>query len=204
MPINISKLLQGLQKSSPFITIVSGLPRSGTSMMQKMLEAGGIEPLTDSLRKADDNNPNGYYEFERVKALRHGDNAWLGSAQGKSVKVISELLQYLPGDYSYRILFMERNVNEVLASQHKMLATLGNSDSSSDEQLAQLFIQHIHRTKTWIETQPNMKTLYVHYNQVMKNPQDIVEQINRFLGGKLQTGAMYDVVDPALYRQRKG
>jgi hypothetical protein len=203
MPINISKLFQGLRKNGPFITIVSGLPRSGTSMMQKMLEAGGIEPLTDLLRKADDNNPNGYYEYERVKALRQGDVAWLTSAQGKSVKVISELLQYLPGNYSYRILFMERNINEVLASQQKMLASQGKSDAATDEQLAQLFAQHIHRTKTWIAAQPNMRVLYVDYNQVMQNPQEIVDRINRFLGGNLQIDAMGEVVDPNLYRQRK-
>ena len=204
MPFNFGKLFQGFRKDSQFVTIVSGLPRSGTSMMQKMLEAGGIEPLTDSLRKADDNNPNGYYEFERVKALRHGDSAWLASAQGKSVKVISELLQYLPRNYSYRVLFMERNIAEVLASQQKMLASQGKTDAASDQQLAQLFKEHIQRTKTWLGSQPNLKTLYVDYNQVMQNPKDNIDRINRFLGGKLHIGQMLEVVDPNLYRQRKG
>ena len=89
------------------VTIVSGLPRSGTSMMMKMLEAGGIELLIDRVRVADADNPKGYYEFERVKQIET-DQAWLPEAQGKAVKMISALLRHLPADCRYRIIFMER------------------------------------------------------------------------------------------------
>ncbi len=103
------------------ITVVSGLPRSGTSMMMKMIEAGGIPPLTDNIRTADKDNPKGYYEFERVKKLDKGDTDWVSDAAGKSIKVISALLKHLPPNYEYRIVFVRRNMPEILASQRKML-----------------------------------------------------------------------------------
>ena len=120
-----------------FITVVSGLPRSGTSMMMKMLAAGGIPPLTDALRAADRDNPKGYYEFERVKQLDKGDTAWLPLAQGKVVKVISFLLQYLPPDQTYQVVFLRRNIDEILASQRKMLIHRGEDpDQMDDAQVA--------------------------------------------------------------------
>ena len=116
------------QQAEQTITIVSGLPRSGTSMMMKMLEAGGIPPLTDEIRTADTDNPKGYYEFERVKKMDKGDTAWLENAQGKSVKVISALLKHLPSDYRYRVIFMRRDMSEILASQKKMLDHRGEDE----------------------------------------------------------------------------
>ena len=107
------------------VVVVSGLPRSGTSMMMKMLDAGGIPVVIDGIRGADRDNPKGYYEFERVKQLDKGDTAWVADAQGKAVKVISALLQHLPADQEYRIIFMERNIDEVLASQRKMMQNRG-------------------------------------------------------------------------------
>lgn len=108
------------------VVIVSGLPRSGTSMMMSMLKAGGMELLVDSQRKADDDNPKGYYELEKVKNLRH-DNSWLNEASHKAVKVISILLYQLPEDIRYKIIFIKRNLDEVLASQQLMLERRGNS-----------------------------------------------------------------------------
>ena len=104
------------------IIVVSGLPRSGTSMMMKMLAEGGLPILTDALREADDDNPNGYYEFELVKKLPDGQNKWLADANHKVVKIISALLEHLPTNYRYKIIFMEREPSEILASQQKMLA----------------------------------------------------------------------------------
>ena len=120
-------------KSQP-IVIVSGLPRSGTSMMMKMLEAGGIPLLTDSIRQADEDNPKGYYEFERAKKLPDGDTAWLKEARGKAVKIIAALLMELPQGYTYQVLFMHRNIQEVLASQSKMLARRGEEKTVDDYQ----------------------------------------------------------------------
>jgi hypothetical protein len=115
------------------VVVVSGLPRSGTSMLMNMLDAGGIPPLTDNLRAADDDNPRGYYEFEPVKKLREGDFSWLPNAQGKSVKIISALLAYLPPTETFQVLFMQRAIPEILASQRRMLINRGEDpDKVSD------------------------------------------------------------------------
>lgn len=190
--------------SQPVI-VVSGLPRSGTSMMMKMLEAGGLPILTDQVRAADEDNPKGYYEFERVKQLDKGDHAWLPEAQGKAVKVISALLEHLPPDYTYRVLFVERRMEEVLASQKKMLARRGEpTDRVSDEEMARLFAKHVQKVKLWLSAQPNFSVLYVDYNRMLADPWPYVRQINQFLGGRLDEARMVEVVDPALYRNRAG
>ena len=126
------------------VVVVSGLPRSGTSMLMSMIDAGGIPPITDNIRTADEDNPKGYYEFERVKALDKGDTAWVTDAQGKSVKVISALLKYLPVDYQYQVVYIRRNMPEILASQRKMLERRGeDADKVDVEQLTALFEKHV-------------------------------------------------------------
>ncbi len=186
------------------VTVVSGLPRSGTSMIMKMLEAGGSPPLTDSIRSADDDNPKGYYEFERVKAMDKGDTAWVSDAQGKVVKVISALLKYLPADYQYKIIYVRRNMSEILASQRKMLIRRGEDpDKMDDEQMAALFSKHVAQVEQWLKAQPNMSLLYVHYSDILSDPQPQITRINDFLGGQLDTVQMARVVDPNLYRNRQ-
>lgn len=195
-----SKLRKSFAKP---VVIVSGLPRSGTSMLMKMLEAGGLPVLTDRVRAADEDNPKGYYEFERVKQLDKGDHAWLPEAQGKAVKVISALLEHLPPDYTYRVIFVERRMEEVLASQKKMLKRRGEpTDRVSDEEMARLFAKHVQKVKLWLAAQPNFSVLYVDYNRMLADPWPYVQQINRFLDGWLDEARMVEVVDPALYRNR--
>jgi hypothetical protein len=185
------------------ITIVSGLPRSGTSMMMKMLEAGGLLPLTDHLRTADEDNPKGYYEFERAKKLREGDVAWLPAAQGRVVKAIAALLPYLPSSYAYRVIFMRRAMPEVLASQKQMLIRRGEDPNKvGDAELTRLFEKHLAQVDAWIKTQPNITRLDVDYNQMLKDPVPQVMAINQLLGGALDVNKMIEVVDPVLYRQR--
>lgn len=197
----LKKLFQSTPKEP--IIIVSGLPRSGTSMMMKMLEAGGIPPLTDKIREADKDNPKGYYEFERVKQLDKGDTDWLPQARGKVVKIISALLRHLPADYEYRIIFMRRNMPEILDSQRKMLIHRGeNADDMDDAKMAQLFEKHLQGTIHWIETQPNISVLYVHYSNMLTNPAPQIKRIGEFLGRHLDEDAMAEVVDPTLYRNR--
>jgi hypothetical protein len=184
------------------ITIVSGLPRSGTSMMMKMLEAGGIEPLTDELREPDKDNPKGYYEFERVKQLEH-DKGWLPDAEGRVVKIISQLLQHLPEDYAYQVVFMRRRMEEILASQERMLVRRGEeSKEIPDERLAALFRKHLEHVEAWLERQPNFEVTYVSYNQVLERPRQEARRIDAFLDEELDVDAMAEVVDPSLYRQR--
>jgi len=184
--------------------IVSGLPRSGTSMMMKMLEAGGIPVLTDHERVADEDNPKGYFEFERVKKLKEGDVDWLHKAKGKVVKVIAALLTHLPSDYEYDVIFMRRAMPEILASQKQMLIRRGeNPDKVKDEDIAALFDKHLAQVIGWAKKQKNIRLIEVDYNVALKNPMPIIKQVNYFLGGELNTEGMVSEVDPKLYRQRK-
>jgi len=184
------------------ITIVSGLPRSGTSLMMMMLEAGGIPVLTDHIRTADADNPKGYYEFERVKAIER-DQAWLKEANGKAVKMISALLKHLPQDYTYRIIFMRRAMEEILASQRQMLIRRGEpTDTTSDERIAELSNEHLQRVATWIDDQPNIDVLYVNYNKILKDPLAQARRVAEFVDMDLNVEKMTQVVDPSLYRQR--
>lgn len=190
-------------QSQPPITVVSGLPRSGTSLMMRMLEAGGIPPLTDYERSADEDNPGGYYELERVKQLEKGDTAWLADCTGKAVKVISMLLRALPADYRYKVVFMERDLAEVLASQRKMLVNREEDAEAADEaQLQTLFTQHLDETKTWLAQQSNFDVLYISYGELLTEPTPQVAQLNAFFDNALDTTAMAQVIDPALYRNR--
>ena len=173
-------------------------------MMMKMLEAGGIPPLTDGERTADKDNPKGYYEFERVKKLDKGDVAWLPDAEGKVVKVISALLKYLPADYNYKVVFQRRHMDEILASQRKMLVNRGeDSDKMDDAKMAELFEKHIQQTEKWLAEQPNIETLYLHYSDIVADPEANAIKLNAFLGGELDVEGMATAVDPDLYRNRQ-
>jgi len=184
------------------IVVVSGLPRSGTSMMMKMLDAGGLPVLTDNIRKADDDNPKGYYEFERVKQIET-DKEWLPQAEGRVVKMISALLKHLPQDYRYKVIFMRRKMAEILASQKRMLVRRGEpTDKIDDQTMAQLFERHLQQVESWLAQQPNFDVVYVSYNAILENPLQHTARINEFLGGTLNEEAMVGVIDPTLYRQR--
>ncbi len=185
------------------IVVVSGLPRSGTSMMMKMLEAGGVPLLTDNVRQPDEDNPKGYYEFERVKNIPKGDVAWLEQARGKAVKIISALLEHLPPTYTYRVIFMRRDLREILASQRKMLIRRGEDPRKIDEEeLYRLFTKHLQYIRRWLTQQPNFHVLEIPYNRILEEPRPYIHQINTFLGGHLDEEAMMQVIDPHLYRNR--
>jgi hypothetical protein len=185
------------------VTVVSGLPRSGTSMMMQMLEAGGMDVLTDRIRKSDDDNPRGYFELEAVKRLSK-DHGCLDDAEGKCVKVISELLKYLPQQYRYRVIFMQRNMEEIIASQNAMLMRKGKpTGNAGDEKLSQLFQRHLEQVMAWMEQQPNIDVLYVNYNEILKNPKEGVRKMGIFLGSILDLERMAGAVDEALHRQRR-
>lgn len=185
------------------IVVVSGLPRSGTSMMMKMLEAGGLAPLTDGQREADEDNLGGYYEFEQVKKVAR-DSSWLEQARGRAVKVISRLLCDLPKAYSYRVIFMLRHLDEVLASQQQMLQRRGRAGGGeADAELKRLFQKHLDEIGKWLGEQANFSVLYVSYNDMLSQPGPKVQEVVRFLGGGLDAARMSGVVDQRLYRQRQ-
>ena len=185
------------------ITVVSGLPRSGTSMMMHMLEAGGVPVLTDEKREADEDNLRGYYEDERVKQLRE-DASWIKEAEGKAVKVISYLLRHLPDGHSYKVIFMERKIPEVLASQRKMMKRRGEAaDEVPDDVMAAIFEKHLAETEDWLIQQPHIETIRISYNDTLHDPEPTANRVAAFLGGGLDVEKMTQVVDPRLYRQRR-
>ncbi|HRC85071.1 MAG TPA: sulfotransferase domain-containing protein [Thermoanaerobaculia bacterium] len=195
--------LRRLRYGAP-VVVVSGLPRSGTSMAMKMLEAGGLTVVTDGVRTADEDNPRGYYEDERVKNLGEAaDKGWLASARGKAVKIISFLLKDLPPNLNYQVVFMRRDLDEVLASQKKMLTHRGEGEGSSDEEMRELFQNHLWRAGYWLRHYPQFDTLEIDYRQVLAQPRREAERINAFLGGKLAVDRMVAVVDETLYRNRR-
>ncbi len=172
-------------------------------MMMKMLEAGGLDPLTDNIRTADEDNPKGYYELEKVKELKN-DASWMAGANGKVVKVISALLQDLPSDHTYRVVFMRRRMQEVLDSQRQMLIRRGQApDKVPDEKMAAMFEKHLAKIEEWLAAQPNIEVLYIAYNEILERPAECATVVNEFLGGSLDHAAMVGVVDKQLYRQRR-
>ena len=171
-------------------------------MMMKVLEASGMEIVTDNLRVADEDNPKGYYELEDVKALKDGNDSWIVDVPGKVVKVISSLLEYLPSGYKYRIIFMRREIAEILASQKQMLIRRGEPSDGDDKQMAEMFQEHLKRVRVWLANQPNMDVLYVDYNELMGNPDPEIKAVAEFLGLTENLDVMLAVPDKKLYRQK--
>ncbi len=181
------------------IIVVSGLPRSGTSLMMQMLKNGGMEILTDNIRKADENNPKGYFELEKVKKLKE-DSSWVIQARGRAFKAVSMLLYDLPSTEKYKIIFMERNMAEILASQRKMLNTLNQDQGPDDVEMTDAFINHLEKMRQWLEKQSCMDVLYVCYNDLLKDSEDEARKIARFVDVDLGIEKMAEVIDPSLHR----
>ncbi|HVX12408.1 MAG TPA: sulfotransferase [Pirellulales bacterium] len=182
------------------IIIVSGLPRSGTSLMMQMLDNGGVEVVTDGARAADVDNPKGYYEFEKVKTIER-DKSWLPATRGKAFKMVSQLLYHLPASERYRVVFMERDFDEMLASQEKMLARLGRPGAPR-EKIEGPFRLHLERLHAWLAQQANLRILPVNYNELIAEPRRQAERVREFLGVAADTEKMAETVDPSLYRNR--
>ena len=184
------------------ITVVSGIPRSGTSLMMQMLSAGGMEVVSDGQRSADANNPRGYYELEAVKSLAQNSRL-MAQAEGKTVKVISSLLEHLPHGYEYRILFMRRPLGQILASQERMLQRLGQAPGpTSPEQMIKAFERHLQKLNNWLLGRTNIAVLYVEYEAVLQNPLAEASRISQFLRRDLDLNAMVSAVDATLHRER--
>jgi hypothetical protein len=195
---------RGLRAGRP-IVVVSGLPRSGTSMAMRMLDVGGLPVMTDGIRHADVSNPNGYYELERVKTLEgHGDARWLADARGKAVKIISFLLTWLPETYDYRVVFMDRRLDEVLASQDAMLRHRGEAaaiDAARDARA--LYEEHLRQVDRFLSRRSCFSVLRLDYAQVVTRPGDAAARLADFVKVPLDVARMTAVADPALYRNRR-
>ena len=183
------------------IIVVSGLPRSGTSMMMKMLEAGGIEVVTDMIREADADNPRGYYEFEQAKKVET-DDSWLPGMRGKAFKMVSMLLKKLPKGFEYKVIFMCRDMEEILASQAKMLERLGKPAGPDDASMADHFSGHLSDLETWLAGVENFDVLYIQYADVIASGDASARRIAEFIGHPMDVSAMEKVIDASLYRNR--
>jgi hypothetical protein len=202
MPSSIRRFYRRLRYGEP-IVVVSGLPRSGTSMLMKMLDAGGLPIVTDGLRTADEDNPKGYFEVERVKKLaEESDRSWLAEARGKGIKVISYLLRSLPSRFNYRVVFVRRDLEEILASQKKMLERRGETDETAAERMRDLLQNDLWRSWYLLTHRPQFDALEVHYTEVLARPLEQARRISAFLGGGLDPETMASAVDPTLYRNR--
>jgi len=192
-------------KHGPSIVVVSGLPRSGTSMMMKMLHAGGMDLATDNIRTADEDNPKGYFEHERVKELdKGGDKSWLGEFRGRTIKIISFLLPDLPGDYHYKVIFMRRHLEEVIASQNKMLVRRGEpTDEANDAKMIKSYRMHLRKVDFLLEDETHFSSLDVDYREVLERPAEHAAHIRRFVGMDLDIDKMAGAVDRQLYRNRR-
>jgi hypothetical protein len=189
--------------SRDYVTIVSGLPRSGTSMMMRMLRDGGIPPLIDNIRQPDEDNPKGYFEYEPVKKTKE-DASWVETARGKVVKMVHLLLLSMPDGYDYRVIFMRRRLEEVVASQNVMLQRHNRQDDTlPEEKIIEMFKGQIDKVYAFMDSKPNFQYLEINYNNVLTDPEPAIQSIHRFLDTDLDLNAMRAVVDPALYRQRK-
>jgi hypothetical protein len=184
------------------ITIVSGLPRSGTSLMMQMLEAGGMPLLTDRERKPDIDNPRGYCEWEPIKLLPKEPNR-IDEAEGKAVKVITQLLLSLPPGRNYKLIFMERPLPEVLASQDEMLKRRGSNYSVDPVLMASAFRNHMKEVVAWLDQREEIPVCRMGYRKVLADPSGSAKTVRDFLGLDLNAEAMALEVDPSLYRNRR-
>ena len=197
--------MQGLYRRFRYgkpIVVVSGLPRSGTSMAMKMLEAGGLRVVTDGLRTADEDNPRGYFEDERVKDLyREGDKAWVRESRGKAIKVISFLLKSLPAENNYKVLFMHRDLREIVASQNKMLVRRGEKNETPDERAVELLEEQVRDARFFLR-RPQFEVLELNYAEMCRSARPQALRMAAFLGDGLDVEKMVGVVDAQLYRNR--
>jgi hypothetical protein len=184
------------------ITVVSGIPRSGTSLMMQMLSAGGMEVLTDGQRTPDPNNPRGYYEFELVKSLARNPEV-IAEAEGKVVKVISSLLTSLPRNFEYRVIFMRRPLEEIVASQDRMLGRLGKTvPTIKIDSVIGAFERHLQQIRDWLPRQSNISVLYLDYAVVIEDVTREASKIASFLDRELDIRAMTAQVELSLYREK--
>ncbi len=199
----MKKLYRRLRYGEPVI-VVSGLPRSGTSMAMQMLAAAGVPVVTDGIRQAGEDNPKGYFEDERVKDLHkeNEDRGWIRNARGKAVKIISFLLKDLPENNNYKVIFMKRALPEVLASQKKMLERRNEVDESGDERMLELWENHLWRVKYLLKHADHFESLEIAYSSAIGDPLREARRIRDFLELKADPETMARAVDEKLYRNR--
>ncbi len=186
------------------VLVVSGLPRSGTSMLMQMLDAGGFSILTDGARGADEDNPRGYFEVEAAKRLLR-DQSWLPGARGKAVKIVAPLVCSLPAGCRYRVILIERDYDEILESQAAMIRRRGEPVQDSSERRDRLrreYARVIAQTRTLLSKRADVQLLMLRHENILRDPDEASSSIGNFAGGTLDTGRMAAAVDRSLHRNR--
>ena len=173
----------------PYLTVVAGLPGSGRAHLMSVLESGGLPILTDSDRLPDEDHPWGFSDFEPVKSLKT-DSTWVAESLGQTVKMVHILLYDLPEHVNYRVVFMNRRLDEVLSVQNRLLDRLGKPNHLDDTRCARVFLDQLKKLKSWLAARPNFQVLNVDYNALLDDPLPNVVAINKFLGGGLDLAAM--------------
>jgi len=193
------------ESDDPPVVVVSGAPRSGTSLMMQLLEAGGIAPLCDGARPPDAGNPRGYYELEAVKRLPD-DVGWLAQAPGRAVKVIHALAPRLPAGPRYRVLWMERDLGEVVRSQRALLETLGRAptDALADARVAEILGQQLAEAAAALDARSDVRRLAIEHARLIAQPGPSIARLAAFLATPLDLAAMAPIIDPTLHRVRSG
>jgi len=185
------------------VTIVTGVPRSGTSLVMQMLAAGGLPIASDGVRRADPDNPRGYFELEAARRLAR-DASWLPGIAGRAVKLVHTLVPSLPPDLRYRVLLVRRRLDEVLASQRLMLARRGSApDLAEDARLLPVLEAQLAGLERWLAAREDLAWLGIEYAELVAEPERVAARINAFLGGGLDEAAMAACVDPRLHRERR-
>lgn len=196
---------KGIQGQTLELTVVTGLPRSGTSLLMQMLEAGGYPILTDEKRRPDENNPRGYFEWEKIKKLAR-DPLILQEADRKAVKIVTPLIPHLPRKHRYRIIFMRRSLLEVAQSQHRMRFGRNGSEKSLRETVVPLLEKHLNQVSESLYAFSDSQVIEVDYSRLLDDPDSCCNRLAEFVGpdSGLVVERMPSVVDPELYRQRQG
>lgn len=185
------------------VILVSGLPRSGTSMLMRMLSEGGMPILMDGVRETDEDNPHGYFEYEPVKSLKNNSD-WISNARGKAVKIVSPLLRYLPQGFEYKVIYLRREIKEIMASQARMIERRGEKKNEDESKLELLYRQHVRETETRLLDDDAFCTLFVEHRRLINNPELQALQIESHLGCTLDIAKMCAAVDTSLYRNKFG
>lgn len=183
------------------LVIVTGLPRSGTSLVMSLLAAGGHPILTDQLRTPDPDNPRGYFEFEPVKSLMR-DNTWLHAHAGQAIKIISPLLPFIPPDLPLDVIWIQRHLPEVLASQSAMLVRAGKPQTADPALLATAFQKQTLATEAFLTRRPRTRVLALQHHELLQSPVQQITRLQDFLPILQNHDAMLQTIDPALHRQR--
>ena len=187
---------------SDHVTIVSGFPRSGTSMMMQILQAGGMPVLCDDISRANEHNPRGYLEYSKTRTIVK-DSSWIKDAKGMAIKVMAVHLRFIPPEHNYRVIFMRRNVDEIIFSREIMSRKSGRSIAIGVPEFnPEWYNRILNRCSEWMLSQNNIVTYYCDYNDMISNTKEGIDRLNDFLIPNLDTNAMISAVDPKLYRQR--